>query len=83
MAPAGWKPSKYRLIEPTLAEDLVKHYPGERPHQCLLPVTVLPDTERSWHCYAVVLRGAFRSQAPFFQPCHADSQENSLPASYA
>ena len=28
MAPAGWKPSKYRVIEPTLAEDLVKHYPG-------------------------------------------------------
>ncbi|KAL0051633.1 hypothetical protein WJX82_011021 [Trebouxia sp. C0006] len=27
MAPAGWKPSKYRVIEPTLAEDLVKHYP--------------------------------------------------------
>ncbi|KAL0033254.1 hypothetical protein WJX77_000896 [Trebouxia sp. C0004] len=27
MAPSGWKPSKYRVIEPTLAEDLVKHYP--------------------------------------------------------
>lgn len=29
MAPSGWKPSKYKLIEPTLVEDLVKHYPGE------------------------------------------------------
>ena len=34
MAPAGWKPSKYRVIEPTLAEDLVKHYPGTSEHAC-------------------------------------------------
>ncbi|KAL3142790.1 hypothetical protein ABBQ38_003089 [Trebouxia sp. C0009 RCD-2024] len=29
MAPSGWKPSKYKLIEPTLVEDLVKHYPDK------------------------------------------------------
>ena len=23
------QPSKYKLIEPTMVEDLVKHYPGE------------------------------------------------------
>ena len=36
MAPAGWKPSKYRVIEPTLAEDLVKHYPGMLVTECSL-----------------------------------------------
>ena len=35
MAPAGWKPTKYRAIEPTLIDDLVKHYPDKyaRPSQ--------------------------------------------------
>ena len=36
MAPAGWKPSKYKAIEPTLIEDLVKYYPGEGVLRALL-----------------------------------------------
>ena len=29
LPPCVLQPSKYKLIEPTLVDDLVKHYPGE------------------------------------------------------
>lgn len=45
MAPSGWKPSKYKLIEPTLVEDLVKHYPGE----CLVAAERLASMQSKVH----------------------------------